>query len=153
MDTIRNVYRDGPEAQAQRDAANAEIRANGFNYGTGNTAPTPMIYYAVEAIKRQWDKVLLKASHNSWAMEMALRDWRRAETPREMDLALASLEVYAAGVGPDEPNVTEFDRLASIDLPNVDPTPENITDKKLHSAFGIAKPSEIIEGKPITAMG
>lgn len=72
----------------------SEQRKAGFNYGTGwGPSQKPPIYF--EAV--QLSNVLREAAHDataiSWAMEMAIRDVRHAETEKEKRAAVKALSL------------------------------------------------------------
>ncbi len=71
---------------------NANPRAVGFNYGIGwGDTPKPPIYKAAMQVAEHLGKIAITASAEAWALEMALRDVRHAETDQAKAVAIARL--------------------------------------------------------------
>lgn len=80
---------DVAAARENRNAINAAIKAAGFNYGTGNTEPTPPVYLRLAELQGKWNVIKADVDRTTWAMEMALRGWRIAETDEARARAVA----------------------------------------------------------------
>lgn len=72
-------------------------RARGFNYGVG-WGPTakPPIYYEAQAIALKLNAIANEASRKAWALEMAIRSVRLAETDLEKKQTVAALSIAVA---------------------------------------------------------
>ena len=76
---------------------NVNQRANGFNYGVG-WGPTakPPIYEEAQDLALHLNRLANEASRNAWALEMAIRDVRLAETDTEKKRSVTSLAIEMA---------------------------------------------------------
>ena len=67
-------------------------RANDFNYGVGwGPTPKPPIYREAQELARIFGRAANIASRKAWALEMAIRTVRLAETPKEKECAVSAL--------------------------------------------------------------
>jgi hypothetical protein len=67
-------------------------RANGFNYGVGwGQTAKPPIYSEAQQLALVFNGAANIASRKAWALEMAVRTVRLAETPREKECAVSAL--------------------------------------------------------------
>lgn len=67
-------------------------RANGFNYGVGwGSTPKPPIYHEAQELALIFNRAANTASRKAWALEMAIRTVRLAETDKEKEAAVLSL--------------------------------------------------------------
>lgn len=67
-------------------------RANGFNYGVGwGPTPKPPIYHEAQELARIFGRAANAASRKAWALEMAIRTVRLAETPTEKECSISAL--------------------------------------------------------------
>lgn len=72
-------------------------RANGFNYGVGwGSSAKPPIYYQAQKIAELLNAEANSATHTAWALEMAIRTVRLAETDIEKKQSVAALSVEVA---------------------------------------------------------
>jgi hypothetical protein len=61
-------------------------RANGFNYGVGwGSTPKPTIYTEAQQLALLLNREANAASRKAWALEMAIRNVRLAETDQEKE--------------------------------------------------------------------
>ena len=68
-------------------------RLKGFNYGIGwGPTPKPPIYDEARALALVLGELATKASSTAWALQMAIRCVRLAETDTEKARAVADLE-------------------------------------------------------------
>jgi hypothetical protein len=76
---------------------NINPRANGFNYGVG-WGPTakPPIYREAQVLALHLNRLAIETSRNAWALEMAIRNVRMAETDTEKKRSVASLATEMA---------------------------------------------------------
>ena len=76
---------------------NVNQRANGFNYGVG-WGPTakPPIYEEAEELALHLNRLANEASRKAWALEMAIRDVRLAETDTDKKRSVTSLAIEMA---------------------------------------------------------
>ncbi|MDR6305226.1 hypothetical protein GGQ85_002946 [Nitrobacter vulgaris] len=71
---------------------NDNPRAKGFNYGIGwGSAPKPPIYDKARELALVFNKIANAAVKKAWALEMAIRTVRLAETETEKRCAVAAL--------------------------------------------------------------
>ena len=71
---------------------NVSPRAHGFNYGVGwGPTPKPPIYSEAQSLALIFNRAANIASRKAWALEMAIRAVRLAETPREKECAVSAL--------------------------------------------------------------
>jgi hypothetical protein len=71
---------------------NVNPRANGFNYGVGwGPTPKPPIYSEAQELALIFNRAANIASRKAWALEMAIRTVRLAETPKEKECAVSAL--------------------------------------------------------------
>ena len=72
-------------------------RANGFNYGVG-WGPTakPPIYSEAQGLALQLNRAANEASRTAWALEMAIRNVRLAETDVEKKRSVTALAIEIA---------------------------------------------------------
>jgi hypothetical protein len=67
-------------------------RANGFNYGVGwGPSEKPPIYKTAQDLALILDRESNEASRTAWALQMAIRDVRLAETDLEKKQAVSAL--------------------------------------------------------------
>jgi hypothetical protein len=67
-------------------------RANGFNYGIGwGPSPKPPIYHKAQELALVFNRIANAAVRKAWALEMAIRTVRLAETETEKRCAIAAL--------------------------------------------------------------
>jgi hypothetical protein len=67
-------------------------RADGFNYGIGwGPTPKPEIYTEAQQLALLLNKEANAASRKAWALEMAIRDVRLAETDQEKEQSVSQL--------------------------------------------------------------
>jgi hypothetical protein len=67
-------------------------RAKGFNYGIGwGPSPKPPIYYKAQELALVFNRIASAAVNKAWALEMAIRTVRLAETETEKRCAIAAL--------------------------------------------------------------
>jgi hypothetical protein len=76
---------------------NVNPRALGFNYGAG-WGPTakPPIYAEAQAVALQLNSIANAASRKAWALEMAIRNVRLAETDTEKKQSVTALAMELA---------------------------------------------------------
>jgi hypothetical protein len=76
---------------------NANPRANGFSYGVG-WGPTakPPIYIKAQELAAILDREANEASRRAWALQMAIREVRLAETDTEKKHAVTVLAMEVA---------------------------------------------------------
>ena len=76
---------------------NVDQRANGFNYGVG-WGPTakPPIYEEAQDLALHLNRLANEASRKAWALEMAIRDVRLAETDTDKKRSVTSLAIEMA---------------------------------------------------------
>src|SRR4051794_35014231 len=83
----------------EEDAMNANVnpRSNGFNYGVG-WGPTdkPLIYAEAQKLALFLGDEAIEASRKAWALEMAIRVVRLAETDTEKKRSVTALAVEMA---------------------------------------------------------
>jgi hypothetical protein len=72
-------------------------RANGFNYGVG-WGPTakPPIYAEAQQLALHLNRIANEASRKAWALEMAIRSVRLAETDTEKKQSVTALSIELA---------------------------------------------------------
>ena len=69
-------------------------RANGFNYGTGwGRSPKPDIYAEAQQLALDLGEIAIQASKTAWALEMAIRNVRLAETDAEKRSEVLALKM------------------------------------------------------------
>jgi hypothetical protein len=67
-------------------------RANGFSYGIGwGPSPKPPIYHKAQELALVFNRIANAAVRKAWALEMAIRTVRLAETETEKRCAIAAL--------------------------------------------------------------
>jgi hypothetical protein len=72
---------------------NVNPRANGFNYGVGwGAAAKPPIYYEAMRTCADLRDVAHRTSRVAWALEMAIRNVRLAETAEEKHSSVVVLQ-------------------------------------------------------------
>jgi hypothetical protein len=76
---------------------NVNQQANGFNYGVG-WGPTakPPIYEEAQDLALHLNRLANEASRKAWALEMAIRDVRLAETDTDKKRSVTSLAIEMA---------------------------------------------------------
>ena len=76
---------------------NVNQRANGFNYGVG-WGPTakPPIYEEAQDLALHLNRLANEASRKAWALEMAIRDVRLAETDTDKKRSVTSIAIEMA---------------------------------------------------------
>jgi hypothetical protein len=76
---------------------NVNPRSNGYNYGVG-WGPTekPPIYSEAQKLALILNEEANEASRKAWALEMAIRDVRLAETDLEKKQSVAALAIQMA---------------------------------------------------------
>ena len=71
---------------------NVNPRAKGFNYGVGwGPEPKPPIYHEAQRLALVLNKIANVATRKAWALEMAIRTVRLAETETEKRCAVSAL--------------------------------------------------------------
>ena len=67
-------------------------RAKGFNYGIGwGSTPKPPIYHKAQELALVFNRIANAATKKAWALEMAIRTVRLAETETEKRCAISAL--------------------------------------------------------------
>lgn len=76
---------------------NVNPRANGYNYGVG-WGPTekPPIYGEAQKLALHLNEIAHQATRQAWALEMAIRDVRLAETDLEKKHSVTALSMAMA---------------------------------------------------------
>lgn len=90
----------------------AQKTPQGFNYGMGNTDLRPLEFFLAEQTARQLGEIAVAASRKAWELEMAIRNFRLAES------AEAKRHTFAAMV--------ELLKLRQQELTAVNPAPAAI---------------------------
>jgi hypothetical protein len=76
---------------------NVNPRANGFNYGVGwGSTAKPPIYQEAQVLAVTLDRAANEASRIAWALQMAIREVRLAETDTENKQAITALALEVA---------------------------------------------------------
>jgi hypothetical protein len=77
----------------REDDMNVNPRANGFNYGIGwGPSLKPAIYATAQELALELGELASRLSRAAWALEMAIRNVRLAETDVEKRSAVLALE-------------------------------------------------------------
>jgi branched-subunit amino acid aminotransferase/4-amino-4-deoxychorismate lyase len=72
-------------------------RANGYNYGVGwGSTAKPPIYAEAQALALHLNRLANEATRLAWALEMAIRDVRLAETDTEKKQSVTNLAIELA---------------------------------------------------------